>query len=100
LKDAGIDPNAADMLHRQRMVGQDFQKTLIRSAAPDGSSINIDRLPTQANNLRYSKYGDRLSQQEVQQQGVHALEAQGVAKMLGQIGLGGVGHAASVLMGH
>jgi hypothetical protein len=61
LKAAGIDPKAADAIHQQRMAGMDFKKVLVRSTQPDGS-VNVDKLLAQSNNLRYSRYGDRLSQ--------------------------------------
>src|SRR5439155_491337 len=34
LQDAGIDPKAADLLHRQRMAGQEFRKVLIKNKSP------------------------------------------------------------------
>ena len=38
-----------------------FKKAIVRSTDPDGS-VNVDRLLTQSKALRFTKYGDRLSQ--------------------------------------
>lgn len=120
LQDAGIDPRVADTLHQQVKAGQDFQKMVQGTFTDDGQAVNIDRLLAKSQALRYSKYGDRLEQffgsedaantymnqlRAAQQQGVHALKVQGIAKILGKlgigaIGLGALGHAASVLIGH
>lgn len=113
LKAAGIDPDAADAIHKQRMAGVDFKKVLVRSTQPDGS-VNVDRLLAQSNNLRYSRYGDRLQQffgskeaadsyidqlTKAQRLGVHALKAQRLAWDIAKwVGGGiGVGFGAKVL---
>ena len=61
LSDAGIAPKAADVLHTQRMAGQDFKNALVKATAPDGT-INVDRFLTASKNLRFAKRGDRLAQ--------------------------------------
>jgi hypothetical protein len=62
MKDAGIDPKAADAIHQQRMAGQDFKKSLVRNTNPADQSVNVQGLLKDAKNLRFSKYGDRLEQ--------------------------------------
>jgi len=61
LKAAGIDPTDADALHQQRMAGMDFKKLLVRATAPDGS-VDVDKLLNGSKLLRFTKYGDRLTQ--------------------------------------
>jgi hypothetical protein len=61
MKEAGVDPDAADALHKQRLAGNDFRKVLIKSTSPDGT-VNVDGLLKASKNLRFAKYGDRLSQ--------------------------------------
>lgn len=105
LKAAGIDPTDADALHQQRMAGMDFKKLLARATAPDGS-VDVDKLLNGSKLLRFTKYGDSLTQffgskdaadaymtqlQKAQELGAHALKMQGVAKLLGKIGLGAIG---------
>lgn len=116
LKAAGIDPKAPDAIHRQLQAGMDFKGVLRRSTNPDGS-INVDQLTKQSNALRFSKKGDRLTQffgskdaadaymnqlQQAQKVGVHAMKAQGVAKMIvkyggGALGLGYLGHGLHLI---
>lgn len=102
LRQAGIDPKAADAVHQQRMAGQDFKKVLVRHTNADGS-INIDGLLKDSKNLRFSKYGDRLGQfmgndaadaftsklEDMQKLGAHAVKARWVAGILGGLALGG-----------
>jgi hypothetical protein len=116
LKEAGIDPDEADAIHKQRMAGGDFKKALIQNVSSDGQSVNVDGLLNAAKKLRFSKYGDRLEQfmgskenadtfmnqlESAQKLGVHAMKAQRVAKWLGVIGGGALGaeivHGASAL---
>jgi hypothetical protein len=107
MKAAGIDPKAADAMHQQRMAGQDFRKSLIKNTNPADGSVNVQGLLKDAKNLRFSKYGDRLEQffgskgdadsyvaalQKADQEGVHALKTQKVAKLV-------AGAAALVLGG-
>ena len=61
MKDAGVDPDIADSLHKQRMAGGDFRKSLLKNTNPDGS-VNIKGLWNDAKAMRNSKYGDRLEQ--------------------------------------
>jgi hypothetical protein len=97
MKDAGVDPALADSLHKQRMAGRDFRKSLIKNTNPDGS-VNIKGLWNDAKALRTSKFGDRLEQffgskeaaDEYQAKlvamdklGAHAIRAQKIAKMIG-----------------
>ena len=113
LKTAGIDPTDADALHQQRMAGLDFKKLLVRATAPDGT-VNVDKLLNGSKTLRFTKYGDRLTQffgskdaadaymqqlQEAQRIGAHALKAQTIAKWvgLGTAGLLGVDKGAKVI---
>jgi hypothetical protein len=114
MKEAGIDPNAADTIHKQRMAGTDFRKALIKNTAPDGT-VNVNGLLNASKNLRFAKQGDRLAQffgspeaadsfmsdlSNAQKLGQKALKAQNVAKMMLKyaphaIGaIGGVGAAA------
>ena len=97
LKDAGIDPKAADAAHQQRMAGQDFKKALVKNTNSDGS-INVDGFLKDAKNLRFSKYGDRLGQfmgnngadafvsklEQMQKLGAHAMKTQQIAVWLGK----------------
>src|SRR5207237_8054385 len=99
LQDAGIDPKAADLLHRQRMAGQEFRKVLIKNTSPDGATVKVNGLLNDSKNLRYTKNGDRLAQffgspeaangymdslQEMQKLGVRAAKANKVAWMIGK----------------
>src|ERR1035437_3428615 len=100
LRQAGIDPKAADVVHQSRMAGEEFKKVLVRSSNADGS-IDVDKLLTGSKNLRFTKYGDRLSQfagpqnadrlintlREAQRTGVQAVKWQTIAKRIG-IGVG------------
>jgi hypothetical protein len=97
LKEAGIDPKAADAAHQQRMAGQDFKKALVKNTNSDGS-INVDGFLKDAKNLRFSKYGDRLGQfmgndgadsfvsklEQMQKLGAHAMKTQQIAVWLGK----------------
>jgi len=62
MQDARIDPKAADLLHRQRMAGQDFRKVIIKNTTPDGTAVNVDGLLKDSKTLRFTKNGDRLEQ--------------------------------------
>ena len=42
MKDAGVDPDLADSLHKQRMAGRDFRKSLIKNTNLTGVSISRD----------------------------------------------------------
>jgi hypothetical protein len=104
LRAAGIDPNEADALHKQRMAGLDFKKVLVRTTQPDGS-VNVDNLLKQSNALRFAKQGDRLNQffgskqaadayiqqlQNAQKLGANAVKAQAIARWVaGGLGVGG-----------
>jgi hypothetical protein len=107
MKDAGVDPSLADSLHKQRMAGQDFRKSLIKNTNPDGS-VNIKGLWKDTKAMRTSEYGDRLEQffgskeaaDEYQAKlvamdklGAQALTRQRIAKLVG-------GYLAYKLGGH
>jgi hypothetical protein len=115
MKAAGVDPDIADSIHKQRMAGNDFRKVLIKNTSADGQSVNVDGMLKASKALRFVKYGDRLEQflgskdaadgfmsdlQQAQELGAHALKAQNIAKMVLKylphaIGaIGGVGAAA------
>jgi hypothetical protein len=115
MKAAGIDSDAADAIHKQRMAGNDFRKVLIKNTSADGQSVNVDGMLKASKTLRFAKYGDRLEQflgskeaadsfmsdlQQAQELGARALKAQNIAKMVLRylphaIGaIGGVGAAA------
>ena len=115
MKAAGVDPDIADSIHKQRMAGNDFRKALIKNTSADGQSVNVDGMLKASKALRFAKYGDRLEQflgskeaadgfmsdlQQAQELGAHALKAQNIAKMVLKyaphaIGaIGGVGAAA------
>jgi hypothetical protein len=96
LKAAGIDPKAPDMIHQQRMAGMEFKKALVKNTNPDGS-VNVDGLLKSSQNLRFSKYGDRLQQffgskeaadnymsqlTEAQKVGASAVKMQKLAKLV------------------
>jgi hypothetical protein len=117
LKDAGIDPKAADAMHTRRMAGEDFKKILVKAVSPDGT-INIDQLLRASKNLRFAKRGDRLAQfmgddgadtymtqlEAAQKSGLHAAKVQNIAKWVGgivagTIGLGALKEGASVVLG-
>ena len=109
LTDAGIDPKAADKLHQSLQAGIDYKKALIRYVSPDGESIRIDGLLNASKQLRFNKYGDRLSQffgsekaaddymeqlQKAQELGAHSMRVQAIAKLVARYafwGLGGYG---------
>jgi hypothetical protein len=112
LTDAGIDPKAADRIHQQLRAGLDFKKALVQSSDSNGV-VNVDKLLTASKNLRFSKYGDRLSQffgsddaadsymsqlQQAQDLGIHAMKANGIAKLVGKWTAAGIigGGAAHV----
>jgi hypothetical protein len=97
LKEAGIDPKAADSIHQQRMAGNDFKKMLVKNTTPDGT-VNVKGLLNDGKNLRFAKYGDRLAQffgspeaadsfmaelADAQKAGQKALTTQKIAKMVG-----------------
>jgi hypothetical protein len=117
MKEAGVDPKAADAIHQQRMAGNDFKKALVKNISPDGT-VNVNGLLNASKNLRFAKYGDRLAQflgspeaadsfmadlGKAQELGAHALKAQNIAKMVLKyaphaIGtIGGIGAAAYAL---
>ena len=94
MKEAGIDPDAADVIHKQRMAGNDFRKALIKNTSADGQSVNVDGMLKASKALRFAKYGDRLEQflgskeaadsfmsdlQQAQELGAHAVKAHKVA---------------------
>jgi hypothetical protein len=104
LKNAGIDPKAADGIHQQRMAGMDFKKALVQSTAPDGT-VNVDSLLNKSKALRFSKFGDRLTQffgsqeaadsymsqlQLAHELGVHAMKWNGIGKLVGKWIAGGL----------
>ena len=97
MKAAGIDSDAADAIHKQRMAGNDFRKALIKNTSADGQSVNVDGMLKASKALRFAKYGDRLEQflgskeaadgfmsdlQQAQETGARALKAQNIAKMV------------------
>lgn len=99
MKAAGIDPQFADSLHKQRMAGLDFKKSLIKNTNPADQSVNVQGLLKDAKNFRFSKYGDRLEQfmgskeaadnyvaelEKMDKLGAHALKVQKAAQMLGK----------------
>ena len=100
LRQAGIDPKAADVVHQSRMAGEEFKKVLVRSTNADGS-IDVDKLLAGSKSLRFSKYGDRIGQfagpqnadrlintlAEAQRNGIKAVTTQKLAKIIGT-GLG------------
>jgi hypothetical protein len=105
MKEAGVDPAEADGIHKQRIAGTDFKKTLVKSTNPDGT-VNIDSLLNGSKNLRFTKYGDRLQQffgskeaadnymthlEQMQKLGAHAVKMQKIAKIIGGLALGGYG---------
>lgn len=109
LKQVGIDPREPDILHKQRIAGQDIKKALIQATTSDGEAINVDSFLNSAKKLRFSKYGDRLAQffgssdkadefmsklQEAQEAGAHAVKTQAVAKWAARIGAFVVGEEA------
>jgi hypothetical protein len=107
MQEADIDPKAADVLHKQRMAGLDFKKALVRNTSEDGQTINVDKLLTASKNLRFTKYGDRLSQffgsdeaaddfmsslKQAQKAGAHAVRVRKVALWTAAaLGVTGVG---------
>lgn len=98
IKAANIDPREGDMIHTQRMAGEDVKSALQKNVNPDGS-YNVDGLLKDTNNLRFKgKYGDRVEQWlgskeaaddyinrllQLQQQGAHAVKARWIAGILG-----------------
>jgi hypothetical protein len=105
MKEAGVDPAEADGIHKQRIAGTDFKKTLVKSTNPDGS-VNVDGLLNGSKNLRFTKYGDRLEQffgskeaadnymtqlEQMQKLGAHAVKMRRIAKIIGGLVLGGYG---------
>jgi hypothetical protein len=103
LRDAGIDPGAADTLHQQRMAGSDFRKSLVKNTNAGDGSLNIDGLLNDAKNLQNNKFGNRLEQfmgpdgaaeyvsqlKKMQAQGASAANAQRIAKLVGKWVLAG-----------
>jgi hypothetical protein len=61
LTDQGIDPKEGDRIHTARMAGQDFKAKLIQST-DDAGNVDVDKLLAKGKMLRFSKYGDRLTQ--------------------------------------
>jgi hypothetical protein len=105
MKEAGVDPDAADTIHKQRMAGNDFKKALIKNTSSDGQSVNVDGMLKASKALRFAKYGDRLEQflgskeaadsfmsdlQHAQELGAHAVKAQKIASMVGKWVVGGL----------
>ena len=43
MKEAGVDPDIADFIHKQRMAGNDFRKALIKNTSPDAQSAKRRR---------------------------------------------------------
>jgi hypothetical protein len=113
MKEAGINPKEADAIHQQKMAGQDFKKSLVKNTRPTDGSVNVKGLLKDGQQLRFSKYGDRLEQffgskeaadnymaelQKADQLGVHALKARKVALWAaGLTGLTGVEAAKHLL---
>jgi hypothetical protein len=63
LKKAGIDPRAGDVIHGQRMAGQQFRKNLVANTNPADGSINVQGLMKATQKSRFDpKFGDRLEQ--------------------------------------
>jgi hypothetical protein len=108
LKKAGIDPKAGDVIHGQRMAGQQFKKNLIASTNAKDGSVNVEGLLKATQKSRFDpKFGDRLEQfvgskeraerfvnqlKAADNAGVHAVKMQVIAKWLGQIaGAGAIG---------
>jgi hypothetical protein len=107
MRDANIDPKAADVLHKQRMAGIDFKKALVQNTSADGQTVNVDGLLNASKKLRFTKYGDRLSQffgsdkaaddfmsnlQQAQKTGVQAVQTRKNALWIaGALGVSGVG---------
>jgi hypothetical protein len=99
MRAAGVDPKAADAIHKQRMAGNDFRKNLVNNTGSDGQSVNVDGLLNASKKLRFSKYGDRLEQffgsneaadkfmaqlEDAQKLGQKALTKQSIARMVGK----------------
>jgi hypothetical protein len=105
MKEAGIDPKAGDVIHQQRMAGQEFKKSLVKNTDASTGDLNVKGLLKDAKAARFSKYGDRLEQyfgskkaadeyvsqlKKADQLGMHAIDAQKAAKWVGGVlGLGG-----------
>jgi hypothetical protein len=109
VKAAGIDPKVADSINTTWQAGKDFKKVLVKNISADGT-INIDAILNDSKKLRFSKFGDRLSQfmggpqaadaymaqlEAAQKAGVHAMKVQKFSKWLGGIvaagGIAGAG---------
>ena len=102
LKAKGIDPRSADALNTRWKAGLAFKKLLIQNTSADGQAVNVDNFLNGAKKLRFDpKFGDRLTQffgspekadafmgqlEQAQQQGVHALRVQRIAKIASIIG--------------
>ncbi len=114
LKQAGVDPEEAEGIYKQRKAGEDFKKAIVQHVSSDGQSINVDGLLESAKKLRFNKYGDRLEQfmgtdganqfmqklQDAQKLGVHAVKARWIAGAIGT-GIpvfGGAAHAVKQLL--
>lgn len=109
LKGAGIDPEEAKNIFKQRKAAEDFKKAIVQHSSSDGQSVNVDGLLESAKKMRFNKYGDRLAQmmgdeskadefmhklEAAQDLGNHAVTVQKIAKWLGGIaGIGAAGEA-------
>jgi hypothetical protein len=107
MAEQGIDPREADILHKQRMAGQEFKKALIQNVSPDGESVNVDGLLKASKKLRFGKFGDRLEQfmgkdgadrfmadlQKAQELGAHSMKVQEITKRAAKYALYGLAGA-------
>jgi hypothetical protein len=114
LKAAGIDPKAGDVIHTQRMAGQDFRNSLVKATNPDGT-LDINKLSTQNKNLQFSKRGNRLEQymgddgakayldgiDAARKAGAKAITRQNVAKWVANAGvkIAGLGLGGEIIKG-
>jgi hypothetical protein len=116
MQEAGVEPDAADTIHKQRMAGEDFKKSVVKNTDPADGSVNINGLLNDAKNLRFSKRGDRLAQffgsekaaddymaklAAMDKLGAHAVKARWVAGIVGSTlaasyGLARVAHAVQI----
>ena len=109
LKEADIDPKAADAIHQQRMAGEDFKKSLVSNTNPADQSVKIRGLLRDAKKLQFSDYGDRLEQffgskeaaesyveklQKMDELGAHAIKTQAVADLIKKYIIAGAATAA------
>lgn len=94
LQQAGINPKGADSLNKSLMAGKEFKKLIVKATNTDGA-VDLDKLVEGSKALRFSKYGDRLSQfmgkdgaekymgdlDKMQKLGVHAIKRQKAAEL-------------------